>query len=147
MLNSVNVRMRGLLNILHGMLAAGRHKRISEVQRTSHAEIDEELNLTADNVREFCGVDIAAGNDADNLAGAGLAGESAGDGAGAGAFCDDVIARDEEAECFGDGVEIGDQRSIDQLPSAFEHLWEDGFRSDAVYPRWLVSNFGRSSGG
>ena len=39
---------------------------------------------------QFCGVDVAAGDDADDFAG-GVAGEGARDGAGAGAFGDDVI--------------------------------------------------------
>jgi len=39
-------------------------------------------------------IDIAAGDDADDLAGAGGAGEGAGDGASARAFGDDVVVGD-----------------------------------------------------
>ena len=64
-------------------------------------------------MREFGSVDVAAGDDADDLAVTGFAAERAGDRAGAGAFGDDVVSGDEEAQRFGDGIEIGDYRAVD----------------------------------
>jgi len=58
-----------------------------------------------------------------------------------------VVVLDQEAQRSGDGIKIGDERAVDQLASAFEHLGEDGFRTDAVNPRWLVIDLGRSTGG
>ena len=62
---------------------------------------------------EFARVDVAAGDDADDFAGTRCAVERAGDGAGAGAFGDDVVVLDQETEGVGDGIQVGDERPID----------------------------------
>src|SRR5689334_7464915 len=55
---------------------------------------DGSIGTTAQNLCKPRKIDVAAGDDADDLSGAGFAVERARDRAGAGAFGDDVVARD-----------------------------------------------------
>ena len=87
------------------------------------------------------GVDVAAGDDADEFAGRRGGGEGAGDGAGAGAFGDDVVVFREDAHGGRDGIEIRDETTIDQSACAFEHLREDGAGANAVDPGRLIVDY------
>lgn len=82
---------------------------------------------------EYGGVDVAAGDDADDFAGE-VGGEGAGDGAGAGAFGDDVVVLGQEAKGRRDSIKIGDERAVNYVTGAFEHLWEDCRGADAIDP-------------
>lgn len=53
--------------------------------------------LAAEYPQELCGVDVAARDDADNFSRSRFFPEGAGDGAGAGAFGDDVVVLDHQA--------------------------------------------------
>src|ERR1043165_8074700 len=98
------------------MLAAGRHKRVSEVQRSLSSFCSlllrlmllsgsVRIRLSAEDLYEFRGVDISAGDDADDLSRTGFAAERAREGTSAAAYRDNVIARDKQAQCFGDRIE------------------------------------------
>ena len=85
-----------------------------------------------DELGEFCQVDVAAADDADDFAGAALAAESSGDGAGSRTFSNDVVAFGDEAHGLASLLEGGDDGAGEEMMGERPHAGEDGLASAAV---------------
>ena len=90
-------------------------------------------DFSVENRREGRGVDVAAGDDADGFAGAGLAGEGGGDGRRGGALGDDPIALREELDGGGGLRDGGDEGAGQKRARERPHLREHGFAADSVH--------------
>lgn len=85
-----------------------------------------------DEFGEFCEVDVASADYADDFAGTALAGQACRYSTGSGAFSDDSVALGDEAHGAAGFLESGDDRSGEEMMGESPHAWEDGLASASV---------------